>query len=82
MRIRLSVNRYSLGTTKIWWDTSIINEGRPGSTIAMLLESVNEVCLLEIENFGLEDYVVEVGGWEVLHFQEVEGLLREGDEVV
>lgn len=48
----------------------------------MLLESVNEVCQLESENWGLEDYVVEVWGWEVLHFQKVEGLLREGDEVV
>jgi len=82
MRIRLSINRYSLGTTKIWWDTTSVNEGRPGTTISMLLESVNEVCQLEAENSGLEDYVVEVGGWEVLHFQGVEGLLREGDEVV
>jgi len=82
MRIRLSINRYSLGTTKIWWDTGSINEGRPGTTISMLLESVNEVCQLESENWGLEDYVVEVGGWEVLHFHSVEGLLRDGDEVV
>jgi len=82
MRIRLSINRYSLGTTKIWWDTASVNEGRPGTTISMLLENVNEVCQLETEKWGLEDYVVEMGGWEVLHFQRVEGLLREGDEVV
>lgn len=32
--------------------------------------------------WGLEDYVVEIGGFECLHFMEVEGLLRDGDEVV
>ncbi|KAJ5565327.1 hypothetical protein N7513_001569 [Penicillium frequentans] len=63
-----------------------------GYTIAQLLEDVNEVVPLETEpnvfdpefsgQWGLEDYVVEVGGSECLHFMEVEGLLREGDEVV
>lgn len=63
-----------------------------GYTIAQLLEDVNEVVPLETEpsvfdpefsgHWGLEDYVVEVGGSECLHFMEVEGLLREGDEVV
>ena len=32
--------------------------------------------------WGLEDYVVEVAGSECLHFMEVDGLLRDGDEVV
>lgn len=36
----------------------------------------------EIGQWGLEDYVVEVNGFECLHFMEVEGLLRDGDEVV
>ncbi|KAL1848768.1 hypothetical protein Plec18170_007779 [Paecilomyces lecythidis] len=35
-----------------------------------------------IGQWGLEDYVVEVNGFECLHFMEVEGLLRDGDEVV
>lgn len=82
MRIRLSINRYSLGTTKIWWDTASINVGGPNTTMSQLLESVNEVCQLETPTWGLEDYVVEVMGWEVLHFQKLEGMLREGDEVV
>ncbi|KAL2003054.1 hypothetical protein VTN02DRAFT_5132 [Thermoascus thermophilus] len=63
-------------------------------TIAQLLEDVNEVVPLETHRhpggrndesggqWGLEDYVVEVGGFECLHFMEVEGLLRDGDEVV
>ncbi|KAJ5273874.1 hypothetical protein N7478_008999 [Penicillium angulare] len=63
-----------------------------GYTIAQLLEDVNEVVPLETEpsvfdpefsgQWGLEDYVVEVCGSECLHFMEVEGLLRDGDEVV
>lgn len=63
-----------------------------GYTVAQLLEDVNEVIPLETEpalfddeysgQWGLEDYVVETGGSECLHFMEVEGLLRDGDEVV
>ncbi|EAW10912.1 uncharacterized protein ACLA_065460 [Aspergillus clavatus NRRL 1] len=63
-----------------------------GYTVAQLLEDVNEVVPLETEpaifdsessgQWGLEDYVVEVGGSECLHFMEVEGLLRDGDEVI
>lgn len=61
-------------------------------TIAQFLEDVNEVVPLETETglfdneysgqWGLEDYVVEVGGSECLHYMEVEELLRDGDEVV
>ena len=63
-----------------------------GYTIAQLLEDVNEVIPLETEpalfdtecsgQWGLEDYVVEVGGSECLHFMEVDGLLRDGDEIL
>ncbi|KAL2824775.1 hypothetical protein BDW59DRAFT_82495 [Aspergillus cavernicola] len=63
-----------------------------GYTVAQLLEDVNEVIPLETEprlfedqssgQWGLEDYVVEVAGSECLHYMEVEGLLRDGDEVL
>ncbi|THC98722.1 hypothetical protein EYZ11_001785 [Aspergillus tanneri] len=63
-----------------------------GYTIAQLLEDVNGVIPLETEpalfdnefsgQWGLEDYVVEVEGSECLHFMDVEGLLRDGDEVL
>ncbi|KAK2756080.1 hypothetical protein FQN54_005487 [Arachnomyces sp. PD_36] len=62
-----------------------------GCTIAQLLEDVNEVVPLETDNeeedvyggqWGLEDYAVEIGGYECLHFMEVDGLLRDGDEVL
>lgn len=82
MRIRLTITRHSLGTTRIWWDTTSVNEGRPSATISQLLENVNEICQLETVGWGLEDYVVEIMGWELLHFQRLEGMLKEGDEVV
>ncbi|KAL4991773.1 hypothetical protein BDW68DRAFT_127068 [Aspergillus falconensis] len=66
--------------------------GNGGYTVAQLLEDVNEVIPLETEprlfedessgQWGLEDYVVEVGGSECLHFMEIEGILRDGDEVL
>lgn len=66
--------------------------GSGGLTIAQLLEDVNEVIPLECEmadvghtgggQWALEDYVVEVMGSECLHFMQVDGLLRDGDEVV
>lgn len=68
--------------------------GVGGYTVAQLLEDVNDVVPLETEpsmfdldpefsgTWGLEDYVVEVDGSECLHFMEIGGLLRDGDEVV
>ncbi|KAH8692390.1 hypothetical protein BGW36DRAFT_45220 [Talaromyces proteolyticus] len=68
--------------------------GQGTCTIAQLLEDVNEVVPLETaagelgENdefggqWGLEDYVVEVNHFECLHFMDIGGLLRDGDEVV
>ncbi|KAJ5979922.1 hypothetical protein N7481_007220 [Penicillium waksmanii] len=70
------------------------SSGIGGYTVAQLLEDVNDVVPLETEpsmfdldpefsgTWGLEDYVVEVDGSECLHFMEIGGLLRDGDEVV
>lgn len=68
--------------------------GDEGCTIAQLLEDINEVVPLETSSqsvgendelggqWGLEDYVVEFNGFECLHFMHVDGLLKDGDEVV
>ena len=42
---------------------------------------MNDVIPLESEDWGLEDYAVEVRGFECLHFSELGQLLREDDEV-
>ncbi len=45
------------------------------------MAQVNEVLPLESEHWGLEDYSVEVRGFECLHFSELNQLLKEDDEV-
>ena len=50
-------------------------------TISQFLEQVNEVLPLESEDWGLEDYSVEVRGFECLHFSELNQVLKEDDEV-
>ncbi|PGH14569.1 hypothetical protein AJ80_05889 [Polytolypa hystricis UAMH7299] len=72
--------------------TPAATAGSGGCTIAQLLEDVNEVIPLETQmeedcqpgdgQWGLEDYTVEVNGFECLHFMEIDGLLRDGDEAV
>ena len=51
------------------------------STIAQLLEAVNEILPLESGEWGLVDYTVEVRGFECLHFSELSHVLKEDDEV-
>jgi len=50
-------------------------------TISRLLEDINHVVPLEAEHWGLEDYVVEVKGFECLHFSPVFQTLKEDDVV-
>ena len=50
-------------------------------TIAQLLDQINEVVPLEAADWGLEDYVVEVNGFECLHFCSL-SILKENDHVV
>lgn len=82
MRIRLALTRHSLGTVKLWWDTASIVNGSPNVTVSALLESVNQVVQLETVTCGLEDYVVEMKGYELLHFQILGDFVKEDDEIV
>lgn len=81
MRLRLVINRNGLPPMKIWWDTSSFQPG-DDKTVSSLLARVSQIVPLESSKWGLEDYAVEVDGFEILHFQEVETLIREADEVV
>lgn len=61
---------------------SVPNSASPQAyTVAKLLEDVNAVLPLEAEQWGLEDYVVEVGGFECLHFSLVSQTLKDDDQV-
>lgn len=82
MRLRLQIRRHGLATTKIWWDTTQCLEEQPNATVANLLQYINEVCPLDYENLGLEDYVMEIGGYGLVHWQHVSSLLKDGDEIL
>jgi hypothetical protein len=86
MRLQVSVERYSLPATNIVFTTSALGPSpatsSPDATIAQLLEDVNDIVPLESANWGLEDYAVEVNGYECLHFSPIDAVLRDDDQVV
>lgn len=84
MRLHLTVQRNGLPAARILWTTGgqdPAHSSAETATISQLLEQVNDIIPLESEEWGLEDYAVEVGGFECLHFQEASQVLKEDDEV-
>ena len=85
MRIRLEVHRHNLPPVKVLWTTDGLRPGAAGplhaTTIAQLLDQVNAIIPLEVGACGLEDYVVEVQGFECLHFCTLDQILKENEEV-
>lgn len=77
MRLRLRIERNALPSTQAIWP---VKESK--STIAQLLQHINEVFPLEGDEWGLEDYTVTVGGYECLHYHELGAVCRDEDEVV
>ena len=86
MRLRISVRRHELPPTNILFTTLSLGPSSTASgtnaTVAHLLEDINDIVPLESGCWGLEDYAVEVNGYECLHFQPIESVLREDDQVV
>ena len=86
MRLQISVKRYSLPSTNVIFTTRSFGPSPATSssdaTIAQLLEDINEIVPLESADWGLEDYAVEVNGYECLHFSPIDAVLRDGDQVV
>lgn len=64
IRLQLTVRRHALPDVKLLWPCTASDD----STIAKLLTDVNDVVPLEAEEWDLEDYSVEVNGFECLHF--------------
>ena len=85
MRLQLTIQRHALPPTNILWTVQAQDptstSAHASATISQLLEDVNDIVQLETENWGLEDYVVEVGGYECLHFQPIVSVLKEDDKV-
>lgn len=86
MRLRLTVRRHGLPDANILWSSNglhTVPEGNSSkATMAQLLTQINEVIPLESEDWGLEDYVIEVGGFECVHFSTLESVLKDDDTVV
>ena len=75
MRLRLDINRYQLPPTRILWNA------QDDQTIAEFLRQVHELVPLETELWGLEDYSVKVGDYEVLHYHQLGQVLKDEDVV-
>lgn len=80
MRLRLSVQRHRLPPVNVLW-TVPATASSQAYTIARLLEDVNAILPLESEHWGLEDYVVDLGGFECLHFTPVALSLKDDDHI-
>lgn len=79
MRLRLRIQRADLATVNTLWPVS---ETDQKLTIAKLLESIDRTFPLESDAHGLEEYVVEVAGFECLHYHEIGVACKDEDEVV
>ncbi|KAM3460149.1 hypothetical protein NHJ6243_006195 [Beauveria neobassiana] len=84
IRLRLVIRRHTVPDVKLVWPCSPSDD----LTIAKLLGQVNEVVPLEGGEWGLEDYVAELGdgsngaSFECLHFQLVSRILKDEDQVL
>ncbi|KAI1336695.1 hypothetical protein F5Y15DRAFT_393765 [Xylariaceae sp. FL0016] len=82
MRLRLVVRRNGLPEARLMWNARLDND----PTISKLLEQLNEDLPLEANQWGLEDYVVELHDqdgtdFECLHYQPVRSVLKPDDRV-
>ena len=80
MRLRLSVQRNNLPVSNILWSVPDTASAQ-AYTFARLLEDVNRILPLEAEQWGLEDYIIELEGFECLHFSPVLQTLKEDDRL-
>ncbi|KAL5411842.1 hypothetical protein PMIN03_004637 [Paraphaeosphaeria minitans] len=80
MRLRLSVQRNNLPVSNILWSVPDTASAQ-AYTFARLLEDVDRILPLEAEQWGLEDYIVELEGFECLHFSPVLLTLKEDDRL-
>ena len=85
MRLRLVIHRHGLPPAHILWSTDGLRpndeNGGINTTVAQFLEQLNEVVPIESDDWGLEDYVVEVQGFECVHYSVLHQILKEDDEV-
>jgi hypothetical protein len=80
MRFRLSVFRHGLPPMRVVWSTP--DEQLDGVfLVSRLLSEINDIIPLDPGERGLEDYVVQLGEYELLHFHNLADVLRENDKI-
>jgi hypothetical protein len=80
MRIHLSVERNGLPVVNLLWPVDEDENGKK-SIISRLVAKVDEVVPLETEEWALEDYILQVNGFECLHWQNISDVLKDEDHV-
>lgn len=75
VRIKLEIARQGLPPAKVLWTAT------PETTASQLLEQIDDVFPLEAEGWGFEDYALQVGGYEVLHWMKIGDLVKDDDQV-
>jgi hypothetical protein len=80
MRVKLSVHRNRLPPAAVLWSIPE-DQINPGTTVSKLLQQIDEIIPLEADEWGFEDYIVEVDGFECMHFQPVGDVIKEGDVI-
>jgi len=81
MRIKLTVQRNKLEPVDLLWTISEDSYKSTTHTVSRWLSEVDEIIPLESEDWGLEDYVVHIQGFECLHFKNTGDVFRDGDHV-
>lgn len=82
MRLRLQIHRNQLPVVKLLWETTEWVKPGTDHIVSNLLAAINEVFPLDSSSWGLDDYVVELDGYEVLHFQNIESVFSHNDTVL
>lgn len=80
MRIQLTVERNGLPATNILWPINVEENGTK-MIVSRLLAKVDEAVPLETAEWPMEDYIVQVNGFECLHYQSLADVLKDDDFV-
>ncbi|EPS43201.1 hypothetical protein H072_2811 [Dactylellina haptotyla CBS 200.50] len=80
-RARLVLNRPGVPQVRIVWPLDTKISQNPRYSVFDLLTGLNDIFPLDSHNHGLEDYVTELGGCELLHFMPIGELIGDNDEL-
>ncbi|KAF2401885.1 hypothetical protein EJ06DRAFT_581108 [Trichodelitschia bisporula] len=78
MRLFVEVCRHGLPPSLVTW---LVNDDNKHLTVAGLLSEIDQVFSLESEEWSLEDYILELNGFECLQWQYVRDVLHADDQI-